>query len=96
MLLVIFGLRGFKHELECRIALKCAKECYQQLQKIKYIYAVSVGVTTGITNFIIKNFKIYSMTWTICSYAICHCDYQDIRNNNILWMCMFRKVRVSS
>lgn len=47
MMLVIFGLRGLKHELESRIALKCATEIYEKLQKVKYILTVSIGVTTG-------------------------------------------------
>lgn len=48
MLLVIFGLRGFKSELESRVALRCAKRCYETLTKIKHIKSVSIGVTTGI------------------------------------------------
>lgn len=47
MLLVIFGLRGFKSELESRVALRCAKKCFETLRKIEQIKSVSIGVTTG-------------------------------------------------
>lgn len=47
MLLVIFGLRGFKHELESQIALRCAKECYGKLLALDNVNEVSAGVTTG-------------------------------------------------
>ncbi|XP_060536145.1 adenylate cyclase type 10-like [Cylas formicarius] len=49
MLLVIFGLRGLKHELESQIALKCAKECYDLLMKIKHVAGVGAAVTMGKT-----------------------------------------------
>lgn len=47
MLLIIFGLRGFKHELECQKALKCATECYEKIRSIDGITDVAVAVTTG-------------------------------------------------
>ncbi|XP_023310586.1 adenylate cyclase type 10-like [Anoplophora glabripennis] len=47
MLLIVFGLRGFKHELESQIALKCATECYEKIKAIKEIDEVAAGVTTG-------------------------------------------------
>lgn len=47
MLLVIFGLRGYKHELESQIALRCAKECQDKLLNMEYISEVSSGVTCG-------------------------------------------------
>lgn len=53
MLLVIFGLRGFKHELESQIALKCAAECVTKIMKIDHIMEIAAGVTTG------KNLLIY-------------------------------------
>ncbi|XP_030764009.1 adenylate cyclase type 10-like isoform X2 [Sitophilus oryzae] len=49
LVLVIFGLRGLKHEMECQIALKCAKECYDSLIKIENIMGVGAAVTTGKT-----------------------------------------------
>ncbi|XP_072394694.1 adenylate cyclase type 10-like isoform X4 [Diabrotica undecimpunctata] len=47
MLLVIFGLRGFKHELESQLALKCAIECHNKLIVLNDIMGVAAGVTTG-------------------------------------------------
>ncbi|CAG9833176.1 unnamed protein product [Diabrotica balteata] len=47
MLLVIFGLRGFKHELESQLALKCAIECHNKLITLDDIMGVAAGVTTG-------------------------------------------------
>lgn len=47
MLLIIFGLRGFKHELESQIALKCAAECFEKIKSIEQIDDVAVAVTTG-------------------------------------------------
>ncbi|CAH1106140.1 unnamed protein product [Psylliodes chrysocephalus] len=47
MLLVIFGLRGFKHELESQIALKCAIKCYQKLTNMEHILGVAAAITTG-------------------------------------------------
>nr|CAH7718092.1 unnamed protein product [Callosobruchus chinensis] len=47
MLLVIFGLRGFKHELESQIALKCATEATAKIRAIEHIQEVAAGVTTG-------------------------------------------------
>ncbi|KAL1513756.1 hypothetical protein ABEB36_003124 [Hypothenemus hampei] len=49
LMLVIFGLRGLKHEMECQTALKCAKECYESLVKIPNIACVGAAVTTGKT-----------------------------------------------
>ncbi|XP_018579406.1 adenylate cyclase type 10-like [Anoplophora glabripennis] len=47
MLLIIFGLRGFKHELESQIALRCASECFEKIKNIREINEVAVAVTTG-------------------------------------------------
>lgn len=47
MFVVIFGFRGFKHELESQRGLRCATECYQELSKVKYVKTASIGVTTG-------------------------------------------------
>ncbi|XP_076268027.1 adenylate cyclase type 10-like [Rhynchophorus ferrugineus] len=49
LVLVIFGLRGLKHEMECQIALKCAKECYDNLTSTENIKSVGAAVTTGKT-----------------------------------------------
>lgn len=46
-MLVIFGLRGLKHEMESQIALKCAKECYESLVQIEHMLGVGAAVTTG-------------------------------------------------
>lgn len=47
MFLVIFGFRGFKHELESQVALRCATECHHMVSKVKYVKSTSIGVTTG-------------------------------------------------
>jgi adenylate cyclase 10 len=47
MFVVIFGLRGLKHELECQVALKCAKECHNAITKLPGVLSTSIGVTTG-------------------------------------------------
>lgn len=49
LILVIFGLRGLKDEMECQTALKCAKECYESLTKIPNMAGVGAAVTTGKT-----------------------------------------------
>lgn len=47
MFVVIFGLRGFKHELESQIGLRCATECYQLISALEQVNTTSIAVTTG-------------------------------------------------
>lgn len=47
MFVVIFGLRGFKHELDSQIGLRCATECYHAITAVKGVKTTSVAVTTG-------------------------------------------------
>lgn len=47
MFVVIFGLRGLKYELECQVALRCARECHQTISKLPSVLSASIGVTTG-------------------------------------------------
>ncbi|CAG9762742.1 unnamed protein product [Ceutorhynchus assimilis] len=49
LMLIIFGLRGLKHEMESQTALKCATECFESLTGIKNIDGVGAAVTTGKT-----------------------------------------------
>ncbi|KAJ3648253.1 hypothetical protein Zmor_020070 [Zophobas morio] len=49
MFVVIFGLRGLKNELECQVALRCARECHQAISEFENVASTSVGVTTGKT-----------------------------------------------
>lgn len=49
MIVVIFGLRGFKHELECQVALRCAVQVHNTIKEIPEVNSVSIGVTTGKT-----------------------------------------------
>lgn len=49
MFLVIFGLRGFKHELESQIGLRCGVECHQAISAIENVKNTSCAVTTGMT-----------------------------------------------
>lgn len=47
MILVIFGLRGFKHESEAQAALKCGYSIRKSLAALDGVLNVSLGVTTG-------------------------------------------------
>ncbi|CAK1545542.1 unnamed protein product [Leptosia nina] len=47
MILVIFGLRGFKHESEAQAALKCAYNIKKSVSALDGVLEVSIGVTTG-------------------------------------------------
>ncbi|XP_044265856.1 adenylate cyclase type 10-like isoform X2 [Tribolium madens] len=49
MFVVIFGLRGLKHELECQVALRCARQCHDAIDKLPGVLSTSIGVTTGKT-----------------------------------------------
>uniref|UniRef100_A0A2A4IZ27 Guanylate cyclase domain-containing protein n=1 Tax=Heliothis virescens TaxID=7102 RepID=A0A2A4IZ27_HELVI len=47
MILVVFGLRGFKHESEAQAALKCAHSIKKSVSALDGVLEVSIGVTTG-------------------------------------------------
>nr|XP_021191693.2 adenylate cyclase type 10 [Helicoverpa armigera] len=47
MILVVFGLRGFKHESEAQAALKCAYSIKKSVSALDGVLEVSIGVTTG-------------------------------------------------
>lgn len=49
MFLIIFGLRGFKHELEPRIGLRCAAELRENFKNSTNVLSVSIGVTSGMS-----------------------------------------------
>ncbi|XP_063977452.1 uncharacterized protein LOC135162667 [Diachasmimorpha longicaudata] len=49
MFLCIFGLRGDKHEFESQIGLRCAAKLKNELNNVKGIKSVTIGVTTGMT-----------------------------------------------
>ncbi|KAL3270907.1 hypothetical protein HHI36_021415 [Cryptolaemus montrouzieri] len=49
MFVLIFGLRGFKHDLECQYALKCASATFECMNAHKDVKTVSIAVTTGNT-----------------------------------------------
>uniref|UniRef100_A0A182M8Z2 Guanylate cyclase domain-containing protein n=1 Tax=Anopheles culicifacies TaxID=139723 RepID=A0A182M8Z2_9DIPT len=48
MFLIIFGLRGLKHEMDSQIALHCACEIQDTYAKNPSIISASIGITTGI------------------------------------------------
>lgn len=48
MFVLLFGLRGYKSELESQIGLRCASECHQAISKLNHVESTSVAVTTGI------------------------------------------------
>lgn len=52
MFVVIFGLRGFKHELDSQIGLRCATECYAAINSIQGVKTISIAVTTGEYEFV--------------------------------------------
>ncbi|XP_022815535.1 adenylate cyclase type 10-like [Spodoptera litura] len=47
MILVVFGLRGFKHESEAQAALKCAYSIKKSVAALDGVLEVSIGITTG-------------------------------------------------
>ncbi|XP_072933323.1 adenylate cyclase type 10-like [Epargyreus clarus] len=47
MILVIFGLRGFKHESEAQAALKCSYSIKKSVSALDGVLEVSIGITTG-------------------------------------------------
>lgn len=49
MFVIIFGLRGFKHDLECQYALKCASVTFEFLNNHKSVKTASIACTTGKT-----------------------------------------------
>lgn len=49
MFLIIFGLRGYKHELESKMGLRCAAEVHETFQTWSEIVTVSIGVSSGMS-----------------------------------------------
>ncbi|XP_017785074.1 PREDICTED: adenylate cyclase type 10-like [Nicrophorus vespilloides] len=47
--LVIFGLRGFIHELDSQRGLNCARRCHKQILQVTGIKSISASVTTGLS-----------------------------------------------
>lgn len=47
MILVVFGVRGFKHESEAQAALKCGYNIRKSVSALDGVLDVSIGVTTG-------------------------------------------------
>ncbi|KAL3270561.1 hypothetical protein HHI36_021098 [Cryptolaemus montrouzieri] len=48
MMLVLFGMKGVKHELESQNALKSAYKIKKEIVKLDYVKNVSVGITYGL------------------------------------------------
>ncbi|KAB0803414.1 hypothetical protein PPYR_00384 [Photinus pyralis] len=48
MFVLLFGLRGYKNEMESQMGLRCGLECHQSISQLD-ITSVSVAVTTGMT-----------------------------------------------
>lgn len=63
MFLVIFGLRGFKHELESQIGLRCAAECRLSISALPHVKTTSVAVTTGLLKY---NYKTKNVLFWFC------------------------------
>lgn len=49
MFLIVFGLRGFKHERESRIGVRCAADLHETFKTWPDISSVSIGVTVGMS-----------------------------------------------
>lgn len=47
MFLIIFGLRGFKHNMESQIALRCADEIHETFKLWPEVITVSIAVTSS-------------------------------------------------
>ncbi|XP_055642241.1 adenylate cyclase type 10-like [Toxorhynchites rutilus septentrionalis] len=68
MFLIIFGLRGYKHDLDSQIALRCAAEIRELYQSNSRVLSASIGVTTGMTycgvvgHFVRREYSVISVT----------------------------------
>ncbi|XP_055594686.1 adenylate cyclase type 10-like [Uranotaenia lowii] len=68
MVLIIFGLRGYKHELDSQIALRCAAEIRDVYRSNPKVLSASIGVTTGMTycgvvgHFVRREYSVISVT----------------------------------
>lgn len=68
MFLIIFGLRGYKHDLDSQIALRCAAEIRELYQSNPKVLTASIGVTTGMTycgvvgHFVRREYSVISVT----------------------------------
>ncbi|XP_053691913.1 adenylate cyclase type 10-like [Sabethes cyaneus] len=68
MFLIIFGLRGFKHDLDSQLALRCAAEIRELYKADPKVLTVSLGVTTGMTycgvvgHFVRREYSVISVT----------------------------------
>ncbi|XP_046390815.1 adenylate cyclase type 10-like [Ischnura elegans] len=49
MFLILFGLRGFMHDMEIKNALSCAANIQKSVVSLKGVELVSIGITTGVT-----------------------------------------------
>ncbi|KXJ77263.1 hypothetical protein RP20_CCG007993 [Aedes albopictus] len=68
MFLIIFGLRGYKHDLDSQIALRCASEIRELYRTNPKVLSASIGVTTGSTycgvvgHFVRREYSVISVT----------------------------------
>lgn len=68
MFLIIFGLRGNKHDLDCQLALRCAAEIRDQYRSNARVLSASIGVTTGVSycgvvgHFVRREYSVISVT----------------------------------
>ncbi|XP_058447696.1 adenylate cyclase type 10-like [Malaya genurostris] len=68
MFLIIFGLRGFKHDLDSQLALRCAAEIRELYKSNPKVLSASIGVTTGMTycgvvgHFVRREYSVISVT----------------------------------
>ncbi|XP_065092856.1 adenylate cyclase type 10-like [Ochlerotatus camptorhynchus] len=68
MFLIIFGLRGYKHDLDSQIALRCASEIRELYRANPKVLSASIGVTTGTTycgvvgHFVRREYSVISVT----------------------------------
>ncbi|XP_058818168.1 adenylate cyclase type 10-like isoform X3 [Topomyia yanbarensis] len=68
MFLIIFGLRGYKHDLDSQLALRCAAEIRELYKVNPKVLSASIGVTTGMTycgvvgHFVRREYSVISVT----------------------------------
>lgn len=95
MLLVLFGLRGIKHELESQNALKSGFRIRQAISKLEGVSSVSVGVTNGLVycgvvghplrrEYTVIGGSVNKAARIMCAYTDkVTCDYTTYKNSKL-------------
>lgn len=95
MILVLFGLRGIKHELESQNSLKSAYKIMQAVSKLEGVKSVSVGVTNGLVycgvvghplrrEYTVIGGSVNKAARIMCAYPYkVTCDYTTYKNSKL-------------